>query len=117
MKLCSVLCNTHMFCAQKPGLQFGAAQSYVSLEKVGEGAFSSVFKGISRSEVTYEPQHTHSSVTGCLTCVSSSVEDKRAAGGSEGDSYEDGGGRPVHGHQRRWRTRLYLMSLNTQCGF
>lgn len=29
------------------------------------------------------------------------VEDQRAAGGSEGDSYEDGGGRPVHRHQRR----------------
>ncbi|XP_027147527.1 cyclin-dependent kinase 15 isoform X2 [Larimichthys crocea] len=32
----------------KPGLQFGAAQSYVSLEKLGEGAYASVYKGISR---------------------------------------------------------------------
>uniref|UniRef100_A0AAQ5Z948 cyclin-dependent kinase n=1 Tax=Amphiprion ocellaris TaxID=80972 RepID=A0AAQ5Z948_AMPOC len=32
----------------KPGLQFGAAQSYLSLEKLGEGAFASVYKGISR---------------------------------------------------------------------
>uniref|UniRef100_A0A672HUP5 Cyclin-dependent kinase 15 n=1 Tax=Salarias fasciatus TaxID=181472 RepID=A0A672HUP5_SALFA len=35
-------------CAQKAGLQFGAAQSYLSLEKLGEGAFASVYKGISR---------------------------------------------------------------------
>ncbi|XP_069577309.1 cyclin-dependent kinase 15 [Brachyistius frenatus] len=32
----------------KPGLHFGAAQSYLSLEKLGEGAFASVYKGISR---------------------------------------------------------------------
>ncbi|XP_073318435.1 cyclin-dependent kinase 15 isoform X3 [Pagrus major] len=32
----------------RPGLQFGAAQSYVSLEKLGEGAYASVYKGISR---------------------------------------------------------------------
>ncbi|KAM9766886.1 cyclin-dependent kinase 15 [Menidia menidia] len=32
----------------KPGLRFGAAQSYLSLEKLGEGAFASVYKGISR---------------------------------------------------------------------
>uniref|UniRef100_A0A3P9HR85 Cyclin-dependent kinase 15 n=1 Tax=Oryzias latipes TaxID=8090 RepID=A0A3P9HR85_ORYLA len=32
----------------KPGLEFGAAQSYLSLEKLGEGAFASVYKGISR---------------------------------------------------------------------
>uniref|UniRef100_A0A3Q1HVI9 cyclin-dependent kinase n=1 Tax=Anabas testudineus TaxID=64144 RepID=A0A3Q1HVI9_ANATE len=32
----------------KAGLQFGAAQSYLSLQKLGEGAFASVFKGISR---------------------------------------------------------------------
>nr|XP_020447698.1 cyclin-dependent kinase 15 isoform X2 [Monopterus albus] len=32
----------------EPGLQFGAAQSYVSLEKLGEGAYSSVYKSISR---------------------------------------------------------------------
>ncbi|XP_070711563.1 cyclin-dependent kinase 15 [Pempheris klunzingeri] len=32
----------------KPGLQFGAAQSYVSLEKLGEGAYASVYKGVSR---------------------------------------------------------------------
>uniref|UniRef100_A0A672HUK3 cyclin-dependent kinase n=1 Tax=Salarias fasciatus TaxID=181472 RepID=A0A672HUK3_SALFA len=32
----------------KAGLQFGAAQSYLSLEKLGEGAFASVYKGISR---------------------------------------------------------------------
>ncbi|XP_026149213.1 cyclin-dependent kinase 15 isoform X1 [Mastacembelus armatus] len=32
----------------KPGLQFGAAQSYVSLEKLAEGAYSSVYKGVSR---------------------------------------------------------------------
>lgn len=78
----------------------------MSLEKLGEGAFSSVFKGISRSEVTYESQHTHTraneQVTGCLTCVSSSVEDKRAAGGSEGDPHEDRGGCSVYSHQRRW---------------
>uniref|UniRef100_A0A3P8SIU8 cyclin-dependent kinase n=1 Tax=Amphiprion percula TaxID=161767 RepID=A0A3P8SIU8_AMPPE len=35
-------------CQDKPGLQFGAAQSYLSLEKLGEGAFASVYKGISR---------------------------------------------------------------------
>ncbi|KAI3366235.1 hypothetical protein L3Q82_010044, partial [Scortum barcoo] len=32
----------------KPGLQFGAAHSYLSLEKLGEGAYASVYKGISR---------------------------------------------------------------------
>ncbi|XP_069377216.1 cyclin-dependent kinase 15 isoform X1 [Paralichthys olivaceus] len=32
----------------RPGLQFGAAQSYLSLEKLGEGAYASVYKGISR---------------------------------------------------------------------
>ncbi|KAM4595749.1 cyclin-dependent kinase 15 [Fundulus diaphanus] len=32
----------------KVGLEFGAAQSYLSLEKLGEGAFASVYKGISR---------------------------------------------------------------------
>ncbi|XP_054480014.1 cyclin-dependent kinase 15 [Anoplopoma fimbria] len=32
----------------KPGLAFGAAQSYLSLEKLGEGAYASVYKGISR---------------------------------------------------------------------
>uniref|UniRef100_A0A3B3IKZ6 Cyclin-dependent kinase 15 n=1 Tax=Oryzias latipes TaxID=8090 RepID=A0A3B3IKZ6_ORYLA len=32
----------------KPGLEFGAVQSYLSLEKLGEGAFASVYKGISR---------------------------------------------------------------------
>ncbi|XP_061642601.1 cyclin-dependent kinase 15 isoform X2 [Phyllopteryx taeniolatus] len=32
----------------KPGLQFGTANSYVSLEKVGEGSYASVYKGISR---------------------------------------------------------------------
>ncbi|XP_072235292.1 cyclin-dependent kinase 15 [Leuresthes tenuis] len=32
----------------KPGLEFGAAHSYLSLEKLGEGAFASVYKGISR---------------------------------------------------------------------
>ncbi|XP_047187487.1 cyclin-dependent kinase 15 isoform X2 [Scophthalmus maximus] len=31
-----------------PGLQFGAAQSYLSLEKLGEGTYASVYKGISR---------------------------------------------------------------------
>ncbi|CAN9498305.1 unnamed protein product [Ophioblennius macclurei] len=35
-------------CTWKAGLQFGAAQSYLSLEKLGEGAFASVYKGISR---------------------------------------------------------------------
>ncbi|MEQ2183258.1 Cyclin-dependent kinase 15 [Goodea atripinnis] len=34
--------------AQKAGLEFGAAHSYLSLEKLGEGAFASVYKGISR---------------------------------------------------------------------
>lgn len=33
---------------QKPALQFGAAHSYVSLEKLGEGAYACVYKGISR---------------------------------------------------------------------
>uniref|UniRef100_M4AIG8 Cyclin-dependent kinase 15 n=1 Tax=Xiphophorus maculatus TaxID=8083 RepID=M4AIG8_XIPMA len=33
---------------EKAGLEFGAAQSYLSLEKLGEGAFASVYKGISR---------------------------------------------------------------------
>ncbi|XP_039649617.1 cyclin-dependent kinase 15 isoform X2 [Perca fluviatilis] len=32
----------------KPGLEFGAAHSYLSLEKLGEGAYASVYKGISR---------------------------------------------------------------------
>ncbi|XP_061548909.1 cyclin-dependent kinase 15 [Phycodurus eques] len=32
----------------KPGLQFGTANSYVSLEKLGEGSYASVYKGISR---------------------------------------------------------------------
>uniref|UniRef100_A0A3B5LYE2 Protein kinase domain-containing protein n=1 Tax=Xiphophorus couchianus TaxID=32473 RepID=A0A3B5LYE2_9TELE len=35
-------------CVSKAGLEFGAAQSYLSLEKLGEGAFASVYKGISR---------------------------------------------------------------------
>ncbi|KAL3999941.1 hypothetical protein ACER0C_007712 [Sarotherodon galilaeus] len=32
----------------KAGLEFGAAHSYLSLEKLGEGTFASVYKGISR---------------------------------------------------------------------
>ncbi|XP_054633889.1 cyclin-dependent kinase 15 isoform X2 [Dunckerocampus dactyliophorus] len=32
----------------KPQLQFGTATSYVSLEKLGEGSYASVYKGISR---------------------------------------------------------------------
>ncbi|KAM9328524.1 cyclin-dependent kinase 15 [Pholidichthys leucotaenia] len=32
----------------RPGLEFGAVQSYLSLEKLGQGAFASVYKGISR---------------------------------------------------------------------
>uniref|UniRef100_A0A3B5M336 mitogen-activated protein kinase n=1 Tax=Xiphophorus couchianus TaxID=32473 RepID=A0A3B5M336_9TELE len=36
-----------VFTWQKAGLEFGAAQSYLSLEKLGEGAFASVYKGIS----------------------------------------------------------------------
>ncbi|XP_076021918.1 cyclin-dependent kinase 15 [Genypterus blacodes] len=32
----------------KTGLQFGTANSYLSLEKLGEGAYASVYKGISR---------------------------------------------------------------------
>ncbi|XP_024918206.1 cyclin-dependent kinase 15 [Cynoglossus semilaevis] len=32
----------------KSGLRFGAAHSYLSLEKLGEGAYASVYKGISR---------------------------------------------------------------------
>ncbi|XP_077370433.1 cyclin-dependent kinase 15 isoform X2 [Festucalex cinctus] len=32
----------------KSGLQFGTANSYVSLEKLGEGSYASVYKGISR---------------------------------------------------------------------
>ncbi|XP_040888269.1 cyclin-dependent kinase 15 [Toxotes jaculatrix] len=39
-------CEDHF--TWKPGLQFGAAQSYLSLEKLGEGAYASVYKGISR---------------------------------------------------------------------
>ncbi|XP_044043514.1 cyclin-dependent kinase 15 isoform X2 [Siniperca chuatsi] len=39
-------CQQHF--TWKPGLQFGAAHSYVSLEKLGEGAYASVYKGISR---------------------------------------------------------------------
>lgn len=39
-------CEDHF--TWKPGLQFGAAQSYVSLEKLGEGAYASVYKGVSR---------------------------------------------------------------------
>lgn len=40
--------NCGVSSAQKPGLQFGAAHSYVSLEKLGEGAYASVYKGVSR---------------------------------------------------------------------
>ncbi|KAK5847398.1 hypothetical protein PBY51_016528 [Eleginops maclovinus] len=32
----------------KPGLRFGASQSYLSLEKLGEGANACVYKGVSR---------------------------------------------------------------------
>ncbi|XP_056226788.1 cyclin-dependent kinase 15 isoform X1 [Seriola aureovittata] len=39
-------CEDHF--TWKPGLQFGTAQSYLSLEKLGEGAYASVYKGISR---------------------------------------------------------------------
>ncbi|XP_068165417.1 cyclin-dependent kinase 15 isoform X2 [Antennarius striatus] len=39
-------CQDHFI--WKPGLQFGAMQSYVSLEKLGEGAYASVYKGVSR---------------------------------------------------------------------
>ncbi|XP_034411406.1 cyclin-dependent kinase 15 isoform X2 [Cyclopterus lumpus] len=39
-------CQDHF--SWKPGLGFGAAHSYLSLEKVGEGAYASVYKGISR---------------------------------------------------------------------
>lgn len=41
--------------AQKPGLQFGATHSYVSLEKLGEGTYASVYKGISRYNGTLTP--------------------------------------------------------------
>lgn len=34
--------------SKKENLQFGAAHSYVSLEKLGEGAYASVYKGVSR---------------------------------------------------------------------
>ncbi|KAM7365871.1 hypothetical protein PAMP_016764 [Pampus punctatissimus] len=34
--------------AWKSGLQFGTANSYLSLEKLGEGSYASVYKGISR---------------------------------------------------------------------
>ncbi|KAM4750861.1 cyclin-dependent kinase 15 [Anableps anableps] len=40
--------NVQEFFTWKAGLEFGAAQSYLSLEKLGEGAFASVYKGISR---------------------------------------------------------------------
>ncbi|KAG5833173.1 hypothetical protein ANANG_G00273050 [Anguilla anguilla] len=33
---------------QKTGLQFGTATSYLNLEKLGEGAYATVYKGISR---------------------------------------------------------------------
>ncbi|TNN56031.1 Cyclin-dependent kinase 15 [Liparis tanakae] len=33
---------------QSPGLRFGAAHSYLSLEKLGEGSSASVYKGVSR---------------------------------------------------------------------
>ncbi|KAM6958122.1 cyclin-dependent kinase 15 isoform 1-T1 [Tautogolabrus adspersus] len=39
-------CQDHF--TWKPSFQFGAAHSYVSLEKLGEGAYASVYKGISR---------------------------------------------------------------------
>lgn len=39
-------------CHQKPGLRFGTANSYLSLEKLGEGSYASVYKGISRSVLT-----------------------------------------------------------------
>ncbi|KAG7262296.1 hypothetical protein CRUP_002225 [Coryphaenoides rupestris] len=32
----------------RPGLQFGTANSYLNLEKLGEGAYATVYKGISR---------------------------------------------------------------------
>ncbi|XP_042369044.1 cyclin-dependent kinase 15-like [Plectropomus leopardus] len=39
-------CEDHF--TWKPGLRFGASHSYLSLEKLGEGAYASVYKGISR---------------------------------------------------------------------
>ena len=97
--------------SQRPGLEFGAAQSYLSLEKLGEGAFASVYKGISRSEphligcYITEPSITDLGTGDFLnhvfTEMSSSMEDKWTAGGSKGDPYEDGGGSPIHRHQRR----------------
>ncbi|KAG2459590.1 RAPH1 protein, partial [Polypterus senegalus] len=35
--------------SKRSGLQFGMATSYLNLEKLGDGAYSTVFKGISRS--------------------------------------------------------------------
>ncbi|XP_071243371.1 cyclin-dependent kinase 15 isoform X1 [Salvelinus alpinus] len=34
--------------SQKTGLQFGTANSYLNLEKIGEGTYATVYKGISR---------------------------------------------------------------------
>nr|XP_057941891.1 cyclin-dependent kinase 15 isoform X2 [Doryrhamphus excisus] len=46
MRPCVCVCVC--VCGQKAQLQFGTANSYVSLEKLGEGSYASVYKGISR---------------------------------------------------------------------
>lgn len=72
----TVLCPSapdimHLFCVQKAGLEFGAAHSYLSLEKLGEGAFASVYKGISRSD---SPQVSHDIKDQLLTITFNSLD-------------------------------------------
>ncbi|CAL9698425.1 unnamed protein product [Knipowitschia caucasica] len=40
--------NAELPCAWRPGFRFGTSHSYLSLEKLGEGAYAEVYKGISR---------------------------------------------------------------------
>ena len=49
--------------SQKTGLQFGTANSYLNLEKIGEGTYATVYKGISRSVSINQ-----SVVIKCLCC-------------------------------------------------
>lgn len=45
LAVCLLVCPSR---SQKTGLQFGTANSYLNLEKLGEGAYATVYKGISR---------------------------------------------------------------------
>lgn len=48
------------FHSQKTGLQFGNATSYLNLEKLGEGTYATVYKGISRLVVICRYSQKHS---------------------------------------------------------